>query len=76
MPAKPRHLRSVDSGPTFPPVKGTPEYDALVAKSASEGKHIGDEMRAEIMARFDRKCHIRGDKAPPLKLPKNWKAPE
>lgn len=46
-----------------------------VALSAACGKRIGDDMRAEIMRRFDPMCHVRGDRAEPLRLPAGWRAP-
>lgn len=45
------------------------------ALSAAAGKHVGDDYRAEIMRRFDNRCHIRGDKARAIRLPANWRRP-
>ena len=48
-------------------------FEFRKALSAAAGKRIGDEMRAEILQRFDNRCHIRGDRSAPIRLPANWR---
>jgi len=50
-------------------------FEVRRALSAAAAKHIGDDLRAEILRRDFGAVHIRGDRAPVLHLPTNWKAP-
>ena len=52
----PRHLHAV---PATPPGE----------EQASKGKHIGDEMRAEILSRNWARAHVWADRQPSVSLP-------
>lgn len=66
-----RKLRVVEAEPSLAALT----FEFRKALSAAAGKHIGDDYRAEIMRRFDNSCHVRGDRAPAITLPRNWRAP-
>ena len=60
-----KHLRAVEPAS---------DKEALRIASAKAGKHIGDELRAEIAARNWAAVHIRGDRSRPIALPVGWRA--